>query len=172
MKYEAYIKLEQALKNNELDSYLLAKPGYRLSSYHDPNFPVMNDYKSLVVALNDYGKNHLGFDLKVTHSMINCLNLCTPGATYNIMQIIREQLILEEYNENSIKFINKEVYEKLRIAILKNNEFFNNYKEYEGKLYENGMNGALKQWSDEIYEKTGYKVIWTEEELKKEEENE
>jgi len=96
-----------------------------IKNYHDPNFPVMNDYKSLVVALNDYGKNHLGFDLKVTHSMINCLNLCTPGATYNIMQIIREQLILEEYNENSIKFINKEVYEKLRIAILKNNEFFN-----------------------------------------------
>lgn len=109
MNYEAYIKLEQAIKNNELASFLLAKPGYWLSSYQDPSFPMNNDYRTLVVALNDYGKEHVGFDKNLHYTVLDCLNLETPGAAYNITQIIRHQLFLDDHGKNSISFIDEDV---------------------------------------------------------------
>ena len=159
MNYEAYIKLEQAVKNNELSSYLLAKPGYRLTGCDDPNFPMMNDYRSLVVALNDYGKIHSGFDKLLSIAVVECLDLATPGAAYNIMQIIRQQLFLESSQNNSVSFVNKEIYEKLRFAIIKNKEYFERFYEYEGRLFKDGMNGAFKEWSNEIYKRTGNKLL-------------
>ena len=159
MEYEAYKKLEIAVNNNDLMSYLLSTPEYRLSSYYDPNYSKMNDYKSLVCALNDYGKTHDSFASVLQKTIIDCLNRETPGAAYSIMQIVREQLILESQNKNQISFLNKDIYVKLHDVIVKNMEFFKNFKQYEGEMYENGMSDVFIKWSDEIYSHTGNKII-------------
>ena len=159
MNYEAYEKLEKAIMNNELEAYLLAMPEYRLSSFSDPNFPIMNDYRTLVIALNDYGKLHPDFSADVRLAVLKCLERGTPGACYNILNIVREQLILEKNKANSIDFLDKEIYEKLKNIVQINKDFFENYKEYEGMLYSNGMNGAISKWDEEIYSYSGNRIM-------------
>lgn len=158
MESEAYKKLEESLSKNELTLFLLGCYGYRLNC-DDRNFPIMNDYVSLVKTLNNYGEIHPSFAEILSSALLDCLDLKSSGAIYSVMQIILCQLSLEKHSANSISFINNELLEKLKIGIINNKEYFENWYEFEGIMYKNGMYGAFVDWNEEIYKSTGHKIL-------------
>lgn len=116
--------------------------------------------KALVIALNDYGKTQPEFEKRLALSIGTCLERDMQGVAYHMIQIIRQQLILESRGEASIHFLDeKMIYDKLGTAICKNKEYFTNLKIYEGSLYEDGMYGALKYWCNDIFARTGKRIL-------------
>lgn len=159
-KYEALEKLEKSLKRKELYKFLLcSEKEYRLSGYQDPVFPRNNDYASLVYALNDYGLTHPEFISLLQNTIIKCLKEAKAGTVYNIVNIVRYQLIFQRKYENSIQFLTTDIYDNLRIAFIQNIETLKELKIYEGMLYENGLADAIKEWCESIYHEIGYKIL-------------
>lgn len=160
MEYEALEKLEKAMEKGELSKYLLCdSEEYMLSSYFEPNFSKMNDYLALVYALNDYGKIHLDFPSVLHNTILECLKNANVGVVYNILNIVRNQLLLERNKENSINFLSKDIYENLRSAILANYDMLKNCKLYEGERKQNGLADVIEKWNDDIYRTTGNKIL-------------
>lgn len=149
-KNEAYDKLMISLERNELEDFLIGKGHYRVYSPEEKFFNIMNNYQAIIFSLNEYGKSDNDFAKKLNESMINILERKKPGSTYSMCQLIRLQLILEKREKNSIEFIDDNLLLKLKESILENEEYFKNFKHYEGEGKENGMMDAINNWNKDL----------------------
>jgi len=169
MNDESYEKLLISIKKNQLKEYLKGKENYRVSSPDEKYFDIMNNYQSIILSLNKYGKNNKEFSQHLQNNVIEILQEKKPLSTYSMYQLIRLQIVLEMKGENSIEFINEKTLLELKNSILENKSFFENFNGYEAFNSKRGMMEIFENWADNIEKTSGKHILWTEEEIKKEE---
>ena len=158
MNYYAYEVLEDAVADGRLCDFLLAAPGYRCVK-GNRDYPVFNDFAGAAAALNDYAAAHPAFLPQLQDALTDCLNVGKAGVAVCLTAIFLEQARLEQRHENTIAILTPERCEALREVILKNRAFLENYREFEGEDYENGMYGAILDWCAQFASISDYRIL-------------
>lgn len=155
----AYDKLLRALKNNQLYEYLVARGNYRVLDSFSQSFDINNDYFQVSEALNDYGKDNIGFDKKVNYEMKQILLNNKLFEIYSVCQLVRLQIIKDSVKKNEFTFIDEELLNNLKNSINKNRKAFENAKDFEGACYDKGIYGQFEAWNNELSSISENKIL-------------
>lgn len=152
-----YEKLENAVRVGELKDYLTSRPKYAV--YNSYGVDVMNDFYIITVSLNDYGENRVEFVNLLYKTIIEILKENKIFYTYSIINIIKEQIELEFSGKAKINFIDNEMLNLVKGAILKHKSELEKMFDYDGQFYSNGLMGLYNNMNTNIYNKTGRRIF-------------
>jgi len=171
-------KLKIAIKHNKIIDYLEGKGVFKINS--DPrDLNSLHTYNFSIECYNNVSKNNpqLRLDILFEREIIAKLSSdeCNFIDVYCLFNCLVAQLRLEDKGLSSFKVSNEKL--KIMLELLKKQSLLHqeNLKrcKYErGITYTDGLYGYIFDENDKFYNETGKKILWTEEELKKEEENE
>lgn len=124
----AYKKLEEAVKNNEIELFFEMDPKYVIFDYGMRGVAHSIDYYAMLKATNEFIEKHPESVTKIRQSILNVLRLSKIGSIIAIIEMAAYQLNYKQ----ELGFLSEEILTELKKQIEINR---NSFTQYESKLY-------------------------------------